>query len=169
LPRGRQFVRAPIVTEKHISQATISSIAFGAVSNWTIADAVAVVDKTDGTFEVEEGSLIKAVYIERWLTSDDAEQSSFVLIVEKVPSGLAPATAAQMAALNSYDNKKNILYMSQGLVNPVAGVAMPVQKNWIAIPKGKQRFGLGDQLVLTILAQADGLNFCGLTILKEWK
>ncbi len=161
-------VRAPINTEKHYGQLTITTVAFGAVSNGVLVDAVAVIDKTTPD-EVEEGSSVKAIFVERWITFDDAEQSTQVLIIEKVPAGQAPATAAQMANLNDYPNKKNILYTTMGLVNPVAGVAMPLMKQWVSIPKGKQRFGLGDRLFVNILAQADGVNICGFQIFKEWK
>lgn len=161
-------VRAPINTEKHFGQLTITTVAFGSVSNGLLVDAVAVVDK-NAFNEIEEGSLVKTIYLERWITSDDAAQSTQVLIVEKVPASQAPATAAQMANLNDYPNKKNIFYTTMGLVNPVAGVAMPLLKQWIAIPRGKQRFGLGDRLFVNILAQADGVNICGFQIFKEWK
>ncbi len=165
---GRRRVSAPIITEKHIGQITLASIAFGAVLSSVIAEAVAVTDK-NAQNEVDQGSLVKAVFLERWITSDDAEQSTFVMIVEKIPAGQANPTATQMAQLNSYPNKKNILLTKQGITNPVAGVAMPLISQWVAIPRGKQRMGLGDKIVITVLAQADGINICGLNLFKEWK
>ncbi len=164
----RRGLQPTINTEKHYGQLTLTSVAFGVVSNGVLIDAVAVSDKTAAS-EVEEGSTVKTIFIERWITSDDAEQSTMVLIVEKVPAGQAPATAAQMANLNDYPNKKNVLYTTQGIVNPVAGVTIPGIRQWITIPNGKRRFGLGDRLFVNILAQADGLNICGFQIFKEWK
>ncbi len=165
---GRRRVSAPIVTEKHYAPQTVTTIAFGAIENRDVIIAVPVVDKNAST-EVEEGSVIKAVYIERWITSDDTGQTSFTLTVEKQPAGATDMTFAQSGALNSYLNKKNILYTTQGLANPVAGVAMPAIRQWILIPKGKQRFGLGDKLIVNITGLSNGINVCGISIFKEWK
>jgi len=165
---ARRGLQPVINTEKHYGQLTLSTVAFGAVSNGVLISAVAVSDK-DSAEEVEEGSTVKTIFVERWITSDDAAQSTQVCIVEKVPAGQNAATASQMANLNDYPNKKNILYTTMGIVNPVAGVTIPIIRQWVSIPQGKRRFGLGDRLFVNILAQADGVNICGFQIFKEWK
>ncbi len=84
---------------------------------------------------------------------------------------MAAPTAGQIAALHDYANKKNILFTAQGLVTPTDGGQVPVLRGWYKIPKGKQRFGLGDRLFLTIRnnnAAAIDINFCGLAIYKEY-
>jgi len=42
-------------------------------------------------------------------------------------------------------------------------------RGWYKIPKTKQRFGLGDRLVLQIASQGtDALDFCGFATYKEY-
>ncbi len=137
------------------------------MSNKTIALGV---ERTvaDSATEVQESSTIKAVYIELWITGDDAVQGSGVVTVEKRPSGHAAPSAAEMASLDSYDNKKNILISHMGLFPPNTQNPVNIFREWIAIPKGKQSFGLADLLSLNILAQSDGVQFCGLAIYKEY-
>ncbi len=80
-------------------------------------------------------------------------------------------TTGQMAALHDYDNKKNILFTAQGLLTPNDGGQVPVLRSWYKIPKGKQRFGLADELVLSIRnnnATAIDINLCGVIIYKEY-
>ncbi len=80
-------------------------------------------------------------------------------------------TTASMAALHDYANKKNILFTAQGLLTPTDGGQVPVVRGWYKIPKGKQRFGLTDQLFVSIRnnnATSIDINFCGLAIYKEY-
>ncbi len=163
---GRKL--APIITEKHISQFSVTTVALGGISVSTVAVAVAVNDK-NATNEVEQGTLVKAVFVERWITSDDASSGSFLLTVEKIPASADIQTFAVSQDLMNYPNKKNLLYTTQGLNNPRAGVATPVIRQWIAIPKGKQRMGLGDRIVVNISAITNGLDFCGFNLYKEYK
>ncbi len=159
---------APYITEKHYTNFSPTNIAAAGISVSSVAIAVAVVDKNSSN-EVEEGDLVKAVFIERWLTSDDATQSSFVLSVEKLPGNQPTMTFAQSIAMNTYPNKKNILYVTEGLVSPVAQNPTPVIRQWIGIPKGKQRMGLGDRILVNIAAIANGITFCGFNVFKEVK
>ncbi len=166
--RGRSRVVVPIITEKHYTNNSLETVAIATINNHVAVSSVPLLSKNTSV-EVEEGNLVKAIYVERWLTSDDATQTTFNLTVEKVPSQAPVMTFANSQALNTYSNKKNILYTTQGLANPTTGVAMPVIKQWIAIPKGKQRMGFGDRILVNIAAITDGVNFCGLDIFKEWK
>jgi len=163
------LVRPMVHSNKHYVQTGISSITGGAVQNITIVQAVAVANK-DAVFEVEEGSTVKAVYFEHWIKAGEASNSgSFVATVHKIPGGGSNFTFAQMAALGVAANKKNILYTTQGLMNINSGSATNIIKGWIKIPKSKQRFGLGDFLMLTISAAATiDLDHCGFATYKEY-
>ncbi len=161
------MVKPMVHSIKHVVQFTLASVAFGVAAAKTIAIAVAAPDRNLST-EVLEGSTVKAVYLELWQQSDDATTSSAVNIVEKRPGGHAAATAAEMAALFSYDNKKNVLETHQGLVPSNLQNPVNVYRHWIKIPKGKQRQGLGDIISTSLLAQSDGLNFCGMAVFKEY-
>ncbi len=161
------MVRAMVQSVKHITSHSLANIVAGNISGFTDILSVNVTAANLST-EVREGATVKAFWLELWITSDDATQSSFIMCVEKKNSTQTDMTAAEIAALFGYKNKKNILYTTQGLTNPKTGVAMPIYKGWVKIPKSKQRFGLGDQLRVNILAQSDGINFCGLTLYKEY-
>ncbi len=163
------MVRPTIHSVKHFSPMAIDQISTGAVQNNVLISAV-VSTVADVGLEVTEGSLVKAIYIELWL-QNQGDLGEFIAIVEKVPEGGNGATFANMANLFSYPNKKNIFYTTQGLTSN-DGVSGPVNvmRQWFKIPKGKQRFGLGDRLVVSIAnVSANDLNRCGTSIFKEYR
>lgn len=158
----------PIVSRKHIVQNSIFTVVLGAIAQLT---PVVTVERTvaNSNFEVAEGSIVKAVYCEFWITGDDTVASSFTITVEKVPGGAQTQSFAQSQALDAYPNKKNILYTTQGLAVPNTGSPVPILRQWIKIPKGKQRFGLGDVLRINFSAIHDGITVCGIVIYKEYQ
>ncbi len=102
-----------------------------------------------------------------WVITDDTASGTVITTLEKKPAGATNMTAAQAAALNDYPNKKNILYTQMGLISPNIQYPTNIIKGWIRIPKGKQRFSLGDSIRLNILAQSNGISACGFCIYKE--
>ncbi len=159
----------PVIhSTKHYIQTSLTTAATGTKVDITLIDSVRTVDK-DVVFEVEEGALVKAIYIEMWVLGDTANATQITVLC-KQPGGLAAFTVGQMAALGIADNKKNILFVSQGLASN-DGIAAPINimRGWYKIPKSKQRFGLGDTLKLQIFAQgAAGIDFCGFATYKEY-
>ncbi len=85
-----------------------------------------------------------------------------------MPNGLPFPTAANMANLNDWSNKNNILYTTQAISNDQDADAIPLHKGWVKIPKGKQRMSLGDILAITTFAQALDQVICGVSIYKEY-
>ncbi len=159
-------MRAIINTEKHIVQIPIATVAAAAIAPNTAISAAEV--PTGNAVSVAVGSVIKAVHVEMWLQSESATASgSFTLTVEKIPASAGSMTAAESAALHSYPNKKNVLYTSQGLTPVDVANPVPILNQWIPIPKGKQRFGLGDTFVVNILATAQNIQFCGRFVYLE--
>ncbi len=163
---------APINTIKHYVHRTNISVATGTNRTEVLAESV-VAPATANSFSVKEGSIIKAMHIEFWINSDGATGTTvqFILIVEKVPAGQASVTTAQIVNLGAYPNKKNILYSTQGnLGASVDGQSsIPLIRSWLLIPKGKQRMGLGDEIVATIHPIGSvGAAVCGLTTYKEY-
>ncbi len=152
---------------KHIVQTPISQIATGARENILIFAAVESTVANAAT-EVEEGSIVKAVYVEMWL-QNQSNLGHAILILEKVEGGEVGATFAEMGSLFTYTNKKNILFTHEGLTsNDGIGNPLPVVRQWFKIPKGKQRFGLGDRMTLTISnPSSNNLDRCGVCIFKE--
>ncbi len=162
------MVRPMVHSTKHYVQITLSQVTTGARNNESIIISVAVPDKNLGT-EVQEGSTIKAIYLEMWGIGTSADQF-FTAIVAKYPSGLGLPSVANLADLFSYENKKNILYTTQGLAsNDGISGPYPLFKGWIKIPKSKQRFGLGDKLYFSIASRGDAtITYCGFSTYKEY-
>ncbi len=78
-------------------------------------------------------------------------------------------TLAQSQNLGAYPNKKNILYTTQGILADAndGGPTIPLIRGWIKIPKGKQRMGLDDRIVVNITA-VGALRLCGISTFKEY-
>ncbi len=166
------MVRPMIHSTKHYVQTSPLKVAATVLSSLTLVNAKAVEDKSAGvSSEVEEGSTIKAIYCEYWLVSDemDAAASSFIFNIEKISSDGPNQSFADANFLYGYKNKKNVLFTSQGLMASDLANPVPIVRQWIKIPKGKQRFGLGDKLRVNFAGLAGAIEFCGLSIYKEYQ
>ncbi len=163
------MVRPMVHSQKHYVQITVSSVAGGAVATEILADAVDVSVKNLAT-EVENGSSIKAVYVELWVKAGETSNlGSFQFALYKLPGTGVSFTFAQMTSMHTSENKKNVLFFSQGLVNTPAASATNILRQWIKVPKSKQRFGLGDRLQLAITgAAAIDVDYCGFITYKEY-
>ncbi len=102
-----------------------------------------------------------------WLSSTDTAQVSGVVTLEKLDGGKSVMSTTESAALNDYDNKKNVFHTFQGLISTEIQYPMAVIKGWFKIPKGKQWFGLGDRMVLNLHGQSGALQGCGFFLYKE--
>ncbi len=156
-----------IQSTKHYVQQSRSQVATVSIVNIDISESV-VMASNNLVDEVLEGSLIKAVYVEMWLL-DQSNDGSFVVTLEKVNGGMPAMTFASINALGFYANKKNVFYTTQGLsANNGVGNPIPIIRQWFKIPKGKQRQGLGDKIVLNIANNGlNNLDFCGFFTYKE--
>jgi len=164
----RRKMLAPINTVKHYVQHPSALLLTGTIVNQPIVLAV-VAPATGATNEVREGAVIKAVYIERWVIGDSAATvSQFTLTIEKKRQAEPDQNFTNSQNLSAYPNKKNILYTTQGIVGSVDGApTVPVFRQYIMIPKGKQRFGAGDELMVNI-ACITPLRHCGIETYKEY-
>ncbi len=162
------MVRPMVHSTKHYVQQSLNTITASAQKIVTIASAVAVGAK-DAPGEVEEGSSIKACFIESWLRTQSTSPGSQITVIHKQPGGVSNFSLTDMAALNDAPNKKNVLFTSQGLLNDQDADAIAVVRGWYKIPKSKQRFGLGDKLIMQIFAQgALDVTHCGFQTFKEY-
>ncbi len=162
------MVRPMVHSTKHYVQFSRGTVATVARVNLDIAIAVETTS-ANAVDEVGEGTSLKAVYIELWLL-DSGNDGSDVTIVAKLENGALGPSFGQMNGLGTWVNKKNVLFTHQGLT-PNDGIAQPfnILRSWIKIPRSKQRFGLGDRLVLTIANNsAQDLFFCGFATYKEY-
>ncbi len=162
-------MRPIISSKKHYNQVTLTNVAAGAASTTIIA--LAIEGEASTPDHVKEGAVVKAVWVEMWAQSDSASVTgSATAIIYKNPGGNANATAANVAALHDYDNKKNIFYATQGLMPTTDGGLFVIFKGWVKIPKGKQRMGLGDKINLTVRNNngTDDINICGMFTFKSY-
>ncbi len=159
---------APINSTKHYTPHTFFTISAAALVEQVEIESVSL-PAVAAANEVRAGSVIKAIYIEYWMSGDSATaQSTFNITVEKTSGGQPTMTFAQAVNLMGYPNKKNVLYTTQGLIGDNTNNAIPIIRQWIAIPKGKQRFGLGDELRVNFAAITGDIRLCGISIYKEY-
>ncbi len=169
MARHRGMV-APINSVKHIVQRASVSVASGGLNSTVVVDAIAKDATRSNTSDVSEGAIVKAIFVELWLKSDaDAGTSTqFVVTFEKLVSDAASITNAEMLALQAYTNKKNIFFTSQGVLGDLTTQAIPVIRQWIAIPKGKQRMGFSDRMIINTAPVGFAIDVCGVFIYKEY-
>jgi len=123
---------------------------------------------TGNATHVKTGSVIKAVYVEMWVRGSELSPGTALLTLVKIPGAGGVPTFAQLVALHTYNNKKNIFYHTQGLTQDANADATPFMRGWFKIPKSKQRFGLDDILDLSVSAQALDHVICGFATYKEY-
>ncbi len=161
-------MRAIITSNKHYVQTSLSTVLAGATLAIVYANAVDA-PAAGNAIQVATGSVIKAVFVEMWVRTGDTAPGTSLLTLQKLPgAATGDMTFAEAIDLHSYDNKKNILYHTQGLINDQDADATPFIRQWFKIPKSKQRFGLGDKLTLNVSAQALDNIICGFATYKEY-
>ncbi len=158
-------MRPTINSEKRIVQFGIDTTLAGTVRALHLVSAVNTPVNAE---DVPIGAVVKAIYVELWLMSDTQQLGSQIAFVEKTNQNSAPANFSQSAALNGYANKKNVLQTTQGLTGDANSNPIPAFRGWIKIPKGKQRFGQGDDLWLVVSAIVEDTASCGLAIFKSY-
>ncbi len=162
-------MKSPIHSEKHIVQHSLFAVGAGALTGLTIIEGVKAADK-NAHYEVTEGAVVKAVYLEYWLSSDDATQGSMTFNFEKTTKQSVAMTYTQSIDMQTnYYNRKNVFFMSEGLLPPNIQSGLPIVRQWFKIPKGKQRFGFGDILRVNISGISNGVSGCGLAIYKAYE
>ncbi len=172
MPRFRRRMQPPINTVKHYVGNPRFVVALGTAISLEIANVVAAPVNTNRE-DISEGSVIKSVHFEFWIQGGGSTglTTQFVMIIEKIPSGLGNPTFADMLNLGGYINKKNILYTTQGVIGPNidGNGAVPIVRDWLLIPKGKQRMGQEDRIVVTFASVETALVVCGLNTYKEYQ
>ncbi len=161
-------MRPVIHSVKHYQQITLSTAATVTRNTEELVKSVVVTDANLAR-EVQEGAIVKAIYVELWIIGDTLDQF-FTIALSKDVSGITALTFAQMTDLNAWSNKKNILYTTQGLAsNDGVGNPIAIIRQWFKVPKSKQRFGLGDAVRLSIASRGDGaIKYCGFATFKSY-
>ncbi len=160
----------PIITSvKHIVQRSLDLVQEQTRGGFNIVSAV---DAPSTSSEVVIGAVVKAIFVELWFMGESAQPCTATWIMEKIQNSTAAATQTQMQDLDNYTNKRNILKMGQGLIGDSNSNPIPIIREWIKIPKGKQRFAQGDFLKFSysVIGEADnGMEVCGFAIYKEYQ
>ncbi len=161
-------MKAPIHSRKHIVQLSLFNVTTGVTVAKRVIDAVAIQDVTVNT-EVSEGAIVKAIFVELW-TLNSANDGFEITVFSKTNDNTDGPSHTEMLLLDSYPQKKNILHIHEGLsANDGVGNPINVYRGWIKIPKGKQRFGLGDRFVISVANPGPNtMDVCGMVIYKEY-
>ncbi len=154
-----------IVSTKHYVQIAAFAISSGIRSAIPLIEAKEVV--VSSAVDIVEGSVVKAIYIEAWISGVTAEKTAITAVLKLPGGGTVVPTFTEMQSLNDYSNKKNIFEAHQGIA-PTGGNTVPFYRGWIKIPKGKQRFGLGDKLQLVVAAVSTNVNLCIMATYKDY-
>ncbi len=165
-----QEMKAVINSVKHIVQTALTTVQEQSILGVSLASVQTA--EPSSQHHIVVGSVIKAIFCEYWLLGEGAQPCTATWTIEKRQGGQSSMTQAQSQALNDYPNKKNILKTGQGVVGDSNSNPIPVVREWIKIPKGKQRMGQGDALQLNVscIGEADnGLELCGVSIYKEYQ
>jgi len=160
-------LRPRVKTKKHFFQKTLSTVTTASTNVTTFLTAVETT-LANTAAEVAEGAIVTAFYAEIWVIGSVSNQF-FTAVIAKLPGGVGNVLQADLVDLFSYDNKKNILYTTQGLASNdgIAG-PIPIFRQWFKVPKSKQRFGLGDKLQFAISSRgSDDIILCGFFMYKE--
>lgn len=163
-------MKAIINSVKHIRQVPLTSIQEQTMANTKIAETVTA--EPTAVIDVVVGSVIKAIYCEMWLLGEGAQPCTATWSLEKLVAGATAMTQAQGQAMDSYPNKRNILKIGQGFIGDSNSNPIPILREWIKIPKGKQRMAQDDSWMLNIscVGEADnGLEICGTFVYKEYQ
>ena len=161
-------MRPILNSQKRIQGVTLSNVATGFVGSATIVNCIQDLGDGENPAAVVPGTVVKAVYVEMWLLGDGAQVSTTTAMVVKQPGGVDDPNSTDFTNLNTWSNKNNILEMHQGLLGDNNSNPIPVFRDWIKIPKGKQRMALGDTIKFHCKAITDGVEFCGVLIFKAY-
>ncbi len=158
-------MKAPINSTKHYVHIPIQSIADGARGSIILSTSV-ILPATAAANEVREGSVIKAIFLELWLSNDTADFTANACM-GILQQGAAVPTFAQMNNMGAFEGKNNILEFHQGLA-AADGNVIPMFRGWIKIPKGKQRQALGNETFCAASFTGSAGQFCGFATYKEY-
>ncbi len=164
-------MRPPIQSTKRITQYSLFTVPADGVVTAKIVKAVSTFTGTNS--ECPVGAVVKAVYVEFWIMGEGAQPTFAVSFVEKSVNDTPKPDIADVRLLDEYTNKKNIFYTTQGLIGDSNTNPIPIMRQWIKIPKGKQRMGLGDEIRVVFgglnPTASEEFDACGIVMCKYYQ
>ncbi len=153
----------PIIhTRKEIVDSVLLGVAAGTTTVVSLASVVN--DYTGAVGTVETGSKIKFIYLFVQIISATGTANNDFYI-QKSPFGVPFPTPG---ATGGDTSRKYILHEEKGIPGNAADGAYPLTfKGVVKIPRGRQRFGEGDVLVLVLRGAVDIHNICVKSIYKS--
>ncbi len=162
----RGLALRPINSVKNIVDSTQLGVAAATVTSVVLAGAVN--DYVGGNTEVPIGAKVSSVYLFVQGISADSGVANFDWYIWKRPGSVTTIGPVPGATGGSVD-RKFILHEEKGIPGNALDGAYPLTfKGVIKIPRGRQRFGEGDQLRLQ-LRSTDVHNFCIKCIYKFYQ
>ncbi len=159
----------PVVSQKH--ETTWSNLGENASTTKTVTLIEALESPIAGK-DVDISSIIKWIYVEFNLNGVDNSGTVQVFhwYIMKVPAGL---TEPGPSSYNS-DQKKFILKRGMEMLPEIpigsGGTVQTKRVFTVRLPPRIRRFDDGDKLLLKYIStSSSGINFCGISIFKEFK
>ncbi len=169
MPFRRALSLRPVTSLKHENNWIF--LAQNASSQQNVVQISAVESPVAAT-DVDIGSIVKSIFIEFNLSGVNNSGASQVFhwFIMKVPAGLTPPSAATYQS----DQKKFILKRGMEMLPEIpldsGGTVQTKRVFVVKIPPRLRRFDDGDQLQLRYIStSASAINFCGISIFKEFK
>ena len=162
----------PIIKSvKHIAQTSLTLVPEQTILNIQIAE---VVEDEPGVTPnaIVVGSAVKALYLEYWLIGEGSQPTTATWSIEKVQNKALPMTHGFSQSMHIYPNKRNVFKIGQGVIGDSNTNPIPIIREWVKIPKGKQRMAQGDSLFFNVscVGQANnGVEVCGTSLYKEYQ
>ncbi len=154
----------PINSVKNIVDGTFLGVL--AATNTDVVVAATVNDYTGGVADVPIGAKISSVFLFVQMISSDSSVSNMDWYIIRKPSGVALPTPG---AVGGNAARKFVLHEEKGIPGNALDGAYPLTfKGVIKIPRGRQRMGEGDQLLVR-LRGASEYNACVKCIYKFYQ
>ncbi len=154
----------PINSVKNIVDGTFLGVT--AATNTDVVLAATVNDYTGGVADVPIGAKISSVFLFVQMISSDASVVNMDWFIIRKPTGVALPTPG---ATGGNAARKFILHEEKGIPGNALDGAYPLTfKGVIKIPRGRQRMGEGDQLLVR-LRGASAYNACVKCIYKFYQ
>ncbi len=161
----------PVKSEKH--EITWSNLGQNASTKQTVVLVKGVAGEPTSADQVETGSTVKSLFIEFNLNGVDNSGvvQVFHWYVWKNPSGVITSPTP-----STYDTnlKRHILKRGMEMLPEIplgsGGTVQTKRVFVVKIPPRMRRIGEGDELQLVYIStSSSGINFCGISIYKEFK
>ncbi len=176
--------RHPIDSRKHIidTQGIVTASTSEAI---TIAQGLDSADISVNANQCESGSTVTSFFlsvfylIEGNITASNVPVINWYIIYDRAgrlhnngsPTfGVGTRDLPIAGATGLSPNRNQILHEEKGLTTSVSDGSTPmVFKGVIKIPRGKQRMGVGDKILLVHSAGTEPMNFCFKAIYKDYR